>query len=219
MNTQQVNLRAKERRDKDSKQHRTEILEAAEELFSALGMDAVSMEDVAEKALLSRRTLYRYFPTKENLAGALQVRALERLASLFAAAEAAAAPSGRDRIWALGVAFGRFGFEEPSTFRSLRLCRSPESTVIQPGSQWEGIIELNQTLEKQMSRILREGMDDGSLREDLDPEVTTAYIMGSTSGILETMLDLGERFAAIYGRPSAEVWQAGLDLIIRGVEK
>lgn len=48
-------------------QTRTEIVDAALDLFSAQGFDATSMEQVADAAGVSRRTIYRYFPTKDDL--------------------------------------------------------------------------------------------------------------------------------------------------------
>jgi AcrR family transcriptional regulator len=44
------------------------ILEAAEELFLARGLGAVSMDTVAAQAGVSKATIYRRWPTKESLA-------------------------------------------------------------------------------------------------------------------------------------------------------
>ena len=43
------------------------IVAAAHELFIRQGYDATTMDDVADAAVVSRRTLFRYFPTKEDL--------------------------------------------------------------------------------------------------------------------------------------------------------
>lgn len=48
-------------------QTRAEIIDAALELFATQGFDATSMEQVADGAGVSRRTIYRYFPTKDDL--------------------------------------------------------------------------------------------------------------------------------------------------------
>ena len=46
---------------------RLDIVRAADALFRARGFDGTSMTAVAEAAGVSRRTLYRYFPTKEDI--------------------------------------------------------------------------------------------------------------------------------------------------------
>jgi AcrR family transcriptional regulator len=53
------------------------LREVALELFVAKGFDAVSVDDIAEVAEVSKTTFYRYFPSKEDL---LFGRAAEHLA-------------------------------------------------------------------------------------------------------------------------------------------
>ena len=50
-----------------AEQTRKEIFHAAIDLFVARGFDATSMDDVASAAGVSRRTLYRYFATKDDI--------------------------------------------------------------------------------------------------------------------------------------------------------
>jgi AcrR family transcriptional regulator len=51
-----------------SEKARLAILEAAAELLLARGLGAVSMDAVAERAGVSKATIYRWWPTKETLA-------------------------------------------------------------------------------------------------------------------------------------------------------
>ncbi|MDX6333967.1 MAG: hypothetical protein QOG05_1307 [Streptosporangiaceae bacterium] len=51
-----------------SERARKAILEAAGELLLARGLSAVSMDAVAERAGVSKATIYRWWPTKETLA-------------------------------------------------------------------------------------------------------------------------------------------------------
>src|SRR6266498_1706017 len=51
-----------------SEQARESILHAAAELLLKRGLDAVSMDAVAEHAGVSKATIYRWWPTKETLA-------------------------------------------------------------------------------------------------------------------------------------------------------
>lgn len=49
------------------RQTRADIAEAAIRLFRDAGFDAVTMDDVAVAAGISRRTVYRHFPSKDDL--------------------------------------------------------------------------------------------------------------------------------------------------------
>ncbi len=53
--------------DRRAAETRAEIVEAAIGLFVEHGFDATSMSDVAAAAGMSRRTLYRYFATKDDI--------------------------------------------------------------------------------------------------------------------------------------------------------
>jgi AcrR family transcriptional regulator len=51
-----------------SEKARTAILAAAEDLLLNGGLEAVSMDAIAERASVSKATIYRWWPTKETLA-------------------------------------------------------------------------------------------------------------------------------------------------------
>jgi AcrR family transcriptional regulator len=63
-----VSAEAPQRGRPRSERARTAILEAASELLLARGLSAVSMDAVAERAGVSKATIYRWWPTKETLA-------------------------------------------------------------------------------------------------------------------------------------------------------
>lgn len=54
-------------RARRAEQTRAEIFAAAIPLFADRGFDEVSMDDVAEASGVSRRTVYRYFETKDDI--------------------------------------------------------------------------------------------------------------------------------------------------------
>src|SRR6202035_327517 len=54
-------------RPRSEKAHKA-VLDAAAELLLARGLSAVSMDVVAERAGVSKATIYRWWPTKETLA-------------------------------------------------------------------------------------------------------------------------------------------------------
>jgi len=59
--------RAPSLRDKHKNQTASALRAAALKLFAAQGYDATTTEEIAEKAGVSARTFFRYFPTKESL--------------------------------------------------------------------------------------------------------------------------------------------------------
>ncbi len=68
-------------RERRRERRTLEILEAALEIFSLDGYSNASMDRIAERALLTRVGLYKYFPDKQHLAIALREWKLEELAN------------------------------------------------------------------------------------------------------------------------------------------
>ncbi len=64
----------------DAQRNRERILEVAREAFSRSGANA-SLDDIARKAGVGPGTLYRHFPTRENLLEAVYRSGLEKLAA------------------------------------------------------------------------------------------------------------------------------------------
>src|SRR5690349_5229578 len=63
----------------DARRNRVAIVAAAKRLFADQGLDA-QMPDVAKAAKVGVGTVYRHFPTKDDLIAALAAERFERLA-------------------------------------------------------------------------------------------------------------------------------------------
>ena len=63
-----------ERRQEEQDRRRGEIVDAAEALYAETGWDAVTMDQVARRARLSRALVYVYFKDKRDLHFALVER-------------------------------------------------------------------------------------------------------------------------------------------------
>jgi AcrR family transcriptional regulator len=82
----------------DAVRNRERVLEAAKAVFSAGGSDA-SLEAVAKRAGVGIGTLYRHFPTREDLFEAVYRREVEQLGELAEQLKNEAAPVDALRHW------------------------------------------------------------------------------------------------------------------------
>jgi AcrR family transcriptional regulator len=104
-----------ERREEEKERRRGEFLDAAESLYAKQGWEAVTMDQVARTARLSRALVYTYFRDKDDLLFAIGERALKQLYQRFAAALKTPG-SGRDRVMAIGRTYMGFALEFPHYF-------------------------------------------------------------------------------------------------------
>src|ERR1700733_12831249 len=101
-----------ERREEEKERRRAEILDAAETLYSQKGWDAVTVDQVARSARLSRALVYVYFRDKEELLFAIGERAMRLLRDRFIEAAASNA-LGLDQVEAIGQAYMAYAHEFP----------------------------------------------------------------------------------------------------------
>src|SRR5829696_2814838 len=76
------------------------ILDAAEQLLGALGYSKTTMDDVAKAAGVGKRTIYVYFPSKEEVTLCTIDRIVERLVGRIQAVAAEDRPAA-DRLRAM----------------------------------------------------------------------------------------------------------------------
>jgi AcrR family transcriptional regulator len=99
-----------ERREEEKERRRGEFLDAAESLYARQGWEAVTMDQVAKTARLSRALIYIYFRDKDDLLCAVGERAMKLLHRRFAAALETPG-SGRDKVDAIGRAYMGYALE------------------------------------------------------------------------------------------------------------
>ncbi|MFJ7638467.1 MULTISPECIES: TetR/AcrR family transcriptional regulator [unclassified Peribacillus] len=178
-----------------NKKHRTEqIILAAEELFSEKGLYDVQMQDVATKANVGIATLFRYFPKKENLIVEVAVfilsnfqddlkkiadsekNAYEKFEELFEYfLEIANGPARK-------VTLFREAFESYSSYKN------------EPLENIESYIDIQKELSREIFKIIKQGVEDDSLRSDINMELALQTITNCFS-IFSTRITLHEKVA------------------------
>src|SRR5271154_5883885 len=104
-----------ERREEEKERRRAEILDAAEVLYAKQGWDALTVDQVARSARLSRALVYVYFRDKEELLFAIGERAMGLMRDRFIEAAASQA-LGLDKVEAVGRSYMKYALEFPHYF-------------------------------------------------------------------------------------------------------
>ncbi|MFA6939636.1 MAG: helix-turn-helix domain-containing protein [Clostridiaceae bacterium] len=72
-----------ERRRQEKEIRRKDIVDAAEQIFFSKGYENVSMDEAAKEAEFSKRTVYAYFNSKEQIYFEIMIRGYSNLRSDF----------------------------------------------------------------------------------------------------------------------------------------
>ena len=139
-------------RERRREKRSLEILEAALEVFSHDGYANASMDRIAERALLTRVGLYKYFPDKPHLAIALREWKLFELAERVSSA-LESQTTLEDRVQTIAMESIQFQNEHPGFFRVLFDANVPADESLKP-------------LLYAIQRILETGVQDGLIEGD-----------------------------------------------------
>ena len=170
-----------DRRQREKEQRRKDILDAAEIHFFSRGYEEVSMDDIAREVELNKATIYLYFAGKEALYAAIVLRGIAILQERYQACMEKKAP-GIAKVFLMGQAYYEFAQEYPEYLRLIIFYGSERFSDENPCTAAIGTGYGSCRL--LLRDAIREGIEDGTIRSDLDPFLMSMYLMTAFMGIL-----------------------------------
>ncbi|MBL8200857.1 MAG: TetR/AcrR family transcriptional regulator [Chromatiales bacterium] len=150
------------RRLEEKERRRNDILDAAERVASATGLESLTMDQVAREARLSRGLLYVYFQDRDDLVAGICERALIGLHGRFAAL-ADDTRTGLERVVAMGRAYVDFATECPLQFEILARFEATDASAAVGGSNHGACLAAGARVHALLTAALDAGMRDGSV--------------------------------------------------------
>jgi TetR/AcrR family transcriptional regulator len=170
-----------ERKIREKEQRKKEILDTAERLFFSRGYDDVSMDQIAHDVELNKATLYLYFENKEALFAAIVLRGIGILQEKYRECMDAQV-AGVVKVAMMGEAYYRFSQEQPEYLRLIHFYGSERFSKENPYTSEIG--KGYGACRAILQDAIRAGIDDGTIRDDLDPFLMSMFLMISFMGIL-----------------------------------
>jgi AcrR family transcriptional regulator len=155
----------------DAQRNRDRIVASARALFASDGVDA-SVEEITCRAGVGMGTLYRHFPTKEELIDAVLEDAYGDLVAL--AESSLAEPDG----WGGLRTFLEGSLEMQARNRGLK------AIVVSTDHGRERAAAMRGRLAPLLERLVRRGQEEGSLRGDVTPEDVWLLLWGG-GGVID----------------------------------
>lgn len=159
---------------------RNQILEEADALYTRYGLKSVSMDDVARKVGISKKTLYQHFAKKEDLIKVVMQCNYEQDLEHFATSLSESTDAIDE-------------FLRNSRY-FVREMRQISPTLFYDMQKYYGNIWLEQTqahmshFEKSIQDNIERGMEEGLYREDLIPSVITRIYQSTVLALMDTSL-------------------------------
>ena len=205
-----------ERRQEEKDRRRAEIVDAAEALYAETGWDAITMDQVARRARLSRALLYVYFKDKNDLHMALVERALDALRDSFETAKQSH-PTGIAEVEAIGRAYIAYSQEKPHYFDACARFQARPLGDLQAQPNEAACMAAGHRCHEVIVDSLNRGVADGSIRGDLGNAYVTALSLWAFShGLIQIASTKGGQIEH-EGTPVAAFIDHALALALRSL--
>lgn len=201
-----------ERKEREKERRRQEIMQAAEHLFFTKGVQQTSMDEIAQKAELSKGTLYIYFNSKEDLQFAIFRKGAELLIKEMLKSTQHLT-SGLEKIVQLGKVFIEFSIQHKNYFSLFSFFETHNLEILKIKKQQ---IEKYITEESPLAIVynsVKEGIADGSIKAGQSAQVLATTLWTQLLGLL-IVLDNKKEITKMFHVENDQILQQHFDLIL-----
>ena len=170
--TNSTSVYREEERQNLKEKRKNEILNAARESFITKGLVKTTMDHIAKEVKITRRTLYRYFKTKEELAFEIEIMVFEELYKFQNEIYETLEGNGLEKIDLYFNGLASYVEENSSVIRysgEFDYYFRGEYPYLELTNRFKNMISSNDHL---LEQLIKDGVEDGSIRKDIDPVLT-----------------------------------------------
>lgn len=195
------------------------ILDSAVALFTTKGYESTRMEDVAKRAGISKGLTYFYYKNKEDLFMALTKKAFDQFKEEFREVLRSKGKNGLEMITDLVGKVVAFAKEHPVYYQAilhfldvLKKYNEPSlrreiDPLILDSIHFHKLLEIHHEPVKLGIQMVSQGIKDGSIRPELQPEIAFYTIWSMIIGFEKMSGPVG--YEGKEAKISAEAWLPG----------
>ena len=210
------------RKVKEKEMRRNDIIDAAEKVIFAKGYDLATMDDIAKEAEFSKRTVYIYFNSKEQLYFEIMVRGYKLLVEMIEAALADVKEmTAIDRVKLIGRILYQFNTEYPDYFDAIMCYENGEKDFVNgiPDQSREECYALGEKIFGYLASALEDGVEEGVIRDELDTVNTAIILWSCTIGLFNTLIKKRNYIEHYHKRNPEELLLDGLNMLMISIKK
>ncbi|MCH7612773.1 MAG: TetR/AcrR family transcriptional regulator [Candidatus Marinimicrobia bacterium] len=205
-----------ERKKREKQQRRADIMEAAKDVFFSKGLMSATMDEIAERAELSKGTLYLYFQSKEELYLSLLDEG-DRIFLTMMRKELLPTLSAEELIRKTASVYYKFYQQYPDYFNIMFFLHHGDlENKVSPEFYKACMCQAEETL-KMIEGIIQKGIGEGTFRK-VDSWKMTLNLWATANGIFFLCKEKGHHdFLKGYGEQ--ELLEHALDIYLEGLKK
>jgi len=204
-----------ERKERDKNRRREEILYAAEKLFFTKGIESTTMDDVAEKAELSKGTLYLYFKSKEEIHWEITQRhmdqVMERMKNRLDPEKNAI-----ENLKIMAEVFIDHFNEEHAVAHSILFFQSVDLNKLNLD-----IDQINKSFIENspihlVTEYVSKGVEEGMIRNDIPVEALSTTLWAQLMGVMQIIIMKKDLFELIHVK-GEDIIKSHIQIVLNGI--
>ena len=120
---------------------------------------------------------------------------------------------GRQQIRAVGDAYVQFAQEEPTYFDLVAQFESRSADADDAPQRVQQCLAESDRVMEAMTKAIEQGIEDGSIRSELDPTQTAITLWGCTHGLIQLAANKGRSLERQYGLSPDALFDDGLGFL------
>lgn len=209
-----------ERKEKEKSIRKIDIINAAERVFSSKGFINATMDDIAGEAEYTKRTIYFYFSSKEQLFHSIIQKAFSILNSMCQEDQKnLISKNGIGKLKSLGKTMTEFVSRHPDFFAVISHFENQKSEISDDDEIRKSCLAESEKLINLITTLIKEGIRDFSIREDIDV-VKTAYIFyANIIGVCSILKNRENYISSASKKNIPDIIEENLNFISRSLKK
>lgn len=210
-----------ERNQKLTNFKKDEIIGGMEKALLSKSYDHLTIDDVAKQAEYSKKTIYSYFKSKDEIYWELLIRKFDLLFDTLKSAIDGSKKTGIEKIGILGKAYYKFANEFPGYMQAIINYEAKKIDENDKNHDRNKLMErFNTETEKSfllLEETIKEGIDDKSISAKTDVVSTAILFWSNMNGFIMLASKKGEYIKSTYGKTLDQLLEQNIEILLRSL--
>ena len=216
------NIGITERKERERLARKIEIINAAERVFFEKGFENSTMDDIAKEAEFTKKTIYSYFKSKEELYFEIMLSGFNVLNELFDKIINEDIESSEfQKISKFGKVFIEFSKNYPGYFRAIADYENKyfDFKVEDDNSLIKKCYTAGQYSIEVLNSCIINGMKNGELIDDADSDTICLLLWSTMMGYIGLLNKKEKYINAYYNKNIENSMEDGISILLKSIKK
>lgn len=196
--------------------HREKIMDAAESLFSEKGFEATTIEDISKVSEYSRRTIYAYYESKDDILHHI----IEKGLLLLKGEIKSAIQNNSDflsQYKAICLAMIKYQKECPCSLENVTKTKTENWNFESLSDTVKHILVLGTEINNLLAEFIENGKRNGVVRQDVVPLITVYILWSSMTSLITLVQTKGQFIYKQFNISENDFYEYGFNQIVNSI--